>query len=91
MNLKWFDVYMKYRVDLGRKIWKKGTKTHILGIFGLHVPVHPEHVPVHLVFWSFFANMHRYMLDMYRYTLLCFSCFNQFLYFSHNLLNSYLI
>ena len=34
MNLKWLDVYMKYRVDLGIKIWKKRTKTHILGIFG---------------------------------------------------------
>ena len=28
-----FEVYMKYRVDLGSKIWKRGTKTHILGIF----------------------------------------------------------
>ena len=29
-----FDVCMEYRVELGSKIWKNGTKTHILGIFG---------------------------------------------------------
>ena len=28
-----FEVYMKNIVDLGRKIWKKGTKTHNLGTF----------------------------------------------------------
>ena len=28
-----FDVCMKYRVELGEKIWKNGRKTHILGIF----------------------------------------------------------
>ena len=58
------------------KVWKNGRKTHILGIFGGHVPVHPsrtEHVPVHV-------------RNMYRYTLLCF---DQFSYFSHNLLISY--
>ena len=38
---------MKYRVDLGSKIWIKREKIHILGIFGGHVPVHLEHVPVH--------------------------------------------
>ena len=29
------------------KIWKKKEKIHILGIFGEHVPVHLERVPVH--------------------------------------------
>ena len=29
-----FEVYMEYRVDLGSKIFKNGTKIHILGIFG---------------------------------------------------------
>ena len=62
-----FEVYMKYRVDLGSKIWKKGTKTHILGIFRRHVPVHLEHVPVHVRFWSFWANMYRYKSGVYRY------------------------
>ena len=27
-----FEVYIEYWVDLGNKIWKKGTKTHIMGI-----------------------------------------------------------
>ena len=27
------DMYMEYRVDLGSKIWKNGTKIHILAIF----------------------------------------------------------
>ena len=38
---------MKCRVDLGINIWKKREKIHILGIFGGHVLVHLEHVPVH--------------------------------------------
>ena len=38
---------MKYRVDLGSKIWKNERKIHILGIFGGHVPVNLERVPVH--------------------------------------------
>ena len=28
-----FDVCMKYRVELGGKIWENGRETHILGIF----------------------------------------------------------
>ena len=39
---------MKYRVDLGSKIWKKMEKIYIMGIFGSHVPVHLESVPVHV-------------------------------------------
>ena len=39
---------LKYRVELGSKVWKKGEKIQILGIFGSHVPVHLERVPVHL-------------------------------------------
>ena len=38
---------MEYRVDLGINIWKKMEKILILSIFGRHVPVHLEHVPVH--------------------------------------------
>ena len=42
-----FDVCLKYRVELGSKVWKNVRKTHILGIFGSCVPVHLECVPVH--------------------------------------------
>ena len=50
-------MFMEYWVDLGINILKNGRKTHILGIFGGHVSVHPSrtehvlvqvrHVPVH--------------------------------------------
>ena len=40
-------MFMEYWVDLGINILKNGRKTHILGIFGGHVPVHLEPVPVH--------------------------------------------
>ena len=33
MNWSGFDVCMKYRVELSRKIWKNGRKTNILAIF----------------------------------------------------------
>ena len=49
---------MKYRIELGSKIWKKGEKIHILGKFRKvyrymyrGVPVHPirgQSVPVHV-------------------------------------------
>ena len=42
-----FDVCMKYRFELGIKNMEKWEKIHILGIFGGHVPVHLERVPVH--------------------------------------------
>ena len=29
-----FEVYMKYKVDLGINLWKKREKRHILGISG---------------------------------------------------------
>ena len=38
---------MEYKVELGIKNMEKGEKIHILGIFGGHVPVHLERVPVH--------------------------------------------
>ena len=38
---------MKYWVELGIKNMEKGKKIHILGIFGGHVRVHLERVPVH--------------------------------------------
>ena len=41
-------MFMEYWVELGIKNMEKGEKIHILGIFGGHVPVHLEHVPVHL-------------------------------------------
>ena len=47
MNLNGFEVYMKYRVELGIKNMEKGEKIHILDIFGSGVPVHLECVPVH--------------------------------------------
>ena len=56
-----FDVCLKYRVELGSKVWKNVRKTHILGIFG-------SPVPVHFGFWSFLANVYRYTLGVYRYT-----------------------
>ena len=49
---------MKYGIELGIKIWKKGEKIHILGKFrkvyrymNSSVPVHPirgQSVPVHI-------------------------------------------
>ena len=80
---------MEYRVDVGIKNMEKGEKIHILGIPGSCVPVHFEHVPVHFVFWSFLANVYRYTLEVYQYTPVLFSSFDQFLYFGHNLLISY--
>ena len=76
-----FEVFMEYWVDLGINIWKNGRKTHIM---------------------AFFSDLYRYTLNMYRYrcsrtepvpvqvryTMLCF---DQFLYFSYNLLIYYLI
>ena len=55
------------RSDLWRKVHEKWEKIHILGNFRWHVPVQPEHVPVHFGFWSFWANMYRYMLGLYGY------------------------
>ena len=42
-----FEVYIKYRVELGIKNMEKREKIHILGIFESSVPVHLECVPVH--------------------------------------------
>ena len=39
--------------------------------------------------WALFGDMYQYTLNMYRYTLFCFSYFDQFSYFSHTLLISY--
>ena len=44
-----FEVYMKYRVELGRKTWKKCRKAHILGKIRAHVPVQVRGVPIHVV------------------------------------------
>ena len=40
-------MFMEYWVDLGINILKNGRKTHIMGIFGRHVPVHLQPVPIH--------------------------------------------
>ena len=45
-----FEVYSEYRVELGRKIWKKCRKAHILGKIRAHVPVQVRGVLVHVVF-----------------------------------------
>ena len=45
-----FEVYIEYRVELGRKIWKKSRKAHILGKIRAHVPVRVKGVPIHVVF-----------------------------------------
>ena len=68
---------------------EKCEKTHTLGHFRVIVPVQVVLVPVKFRFWSFLANLYRYKLNLYRYNLFCFSCFDQFLYFGHNLLISY--
>ena len=36
-----FDVCLKYRVELGSKVWKNERKTHILGNFRVMVHVVP--------------------------------------------------
>ena len=82
---------MKYRVELGIKHMEKRGKNTIMGTFRRLVPVHFELVPVQFRFWSFLANLYRYMLDMYRYNPVLFSSLDQFSYFGHNLLISYLI
>ena len=53
--------------DLWKKMNEKWEKIHILGNFRCHVPVHHEHVPVHVRFCSFLANMYRYRSEVYRY------------------------
>ena len=77
---------MEYRVELSIKNMEKGEKIHILGIFRGHVPVHTLKVYRYTLPEP---NVYRYTLGVYRYTLLCFSYFNHFSYFGHNLLISY--
>ena len=59
-----FEVYMKYRVGLGGKIWKNGRKIHILDIFKGHVPVHLGPVQVQFRFLSILANLYRYRSEL---------------------------
>ena len=40
---------------------EKCEKTHILGHFRVNVPVQFELVPVQCRFWSFLANLYRYI------------------------------
>ena len=81
--------YMKCRVELGIKHMEKREENTILGTFRRLVPVQVELIPVHFAFWSFLANLYRYKLELYRYNLFWFSCFDQFSYFGHNFLISY--
>ena len=81
---------MEYRVELSIKNMEKWEKIHILGIFGGHVPVHLECVPVKVYRYTLpEPNVYRYTLGVYQYTLFCFPNFDQFSYFGHNLLISY--
>ena len=41
---------MEYRVELGRKMWKKCRKAHILGKIRGVVSIQVRGVPVHVVF-----------------------------------------
>ena len=66
--------------------WEKNTQ---IGHFGCHVPVQFELAPVQFRYWSFLANLYRYMLDMYRYNCCSIPSFDHFSYFGHNLLISY--
>ena len=82
---------MEYRVDLGINIWKNRRKIHILDILR--------------DLYRYTLNMYRYSLGSGHFAPTCtdtsqrctgtctvlFSCSDQFWYFSHNLLISYLI
>ena len=52
-----FDVCLKYRVDLGIKIWKNVTKTHILGPSGN--------------MYRYTLNMYRYTLGSGHFWPMC--------------------
>ena len=48
-----------------------------------------EVVPVQFRYWSFLAKFYQYNLRFYRYNCHSVPSFDQFWYFSHNLLISY--
>ena len=48
-----------------------------------------ELVPVQFRYWSFLTKLYRYNLGSYRYNCYSVPSFDQFWYFSHNLLISY--
>ena len=73
---------MEYRVEMGIKNMEKWEKIHILGIFGGHVPVHLECVPVH-------PSRTQHVPVHVRGVAVHPVLFSQFLYFGHNLLISY--
>ena len=66
--------------------WEKNTQFRH---FGCHVPVQFELVPVQFRYWSFLAKLYRYNLGLYRYNCYSVPSFDQFWYFSHNLLIYY--
>ena len=66
--------------------WEKNTQ---FGHFGCHVPVQFELVPIQFRYWSFLAKLYRYNLGLYWYNCYSVPSFDQFWYFSHNLLISY--
>ena len=51
---------------------EKLDKNTQFGHFGCHVPVQFELVPVQFRYWSFLANLYRYMLDKYGTTAALF-------------------
>ena len=68
---------------------EKREKNTKFGHFGCLVPVQFEFVPVQFRYWPFLAKLYRYNLGFYRYNCYSVPSFDQFWYFSHNLLISY--
>ena len=78
---------MKYRVDLGIKDMEKKGRKYTFWTFSGHVYRYTLNVYRYTLPEP---NVYRYTLGVYRYTLLCFPNSDQFLYFGHNFLISYL-
>ena len=68
------------------KKWEKNTQ---FGHFSETCTGTIELVPVQFRYWSFLAKLYRYNLGLYRYNCYSVPSFDQFWYFSHNLLISY--
>ena len=66
--------------------WEKNTQ---FGHFSETCTGTIELVPVKFRYWSFLAKLYRYNLGLYRYNCCSVPRFDQFWYFSHNLLISY--
>ena len=66
--------------------WEKNTQ---FGHFSETCTSTIEVVPVQFRYWSFLAKLYRYNLGLYWYNCYYVPSFDQFWYFSHNLLISY--